>query len=133
MQFKLKDTLNPRVVMEFVLNAHGDTEKVKTMLAEDPRLVNSACDMGAGDWESALDAAAHMGHVEIARHLIENGARLDMLYLAAMLDEVGIVKAILEAFPDAADVKGVHGFPLRHFAERGNAEKVLAYLDEIEK
>lgn len=131
-KFKQKDTLNPRKVTEFVLAAHHDVDRVKEMVEEDARVVNSTLDMGNGDWESALDAAAHMGRKDIARYLIENGARLDFIYLAAMLDEVEIVKAILTAFPMVKDASGVHGFPLRHFAEFGKAERVLAYLDGLE-
>jgi hypothetical protein len=131
-KFKQKDILNPRKVTEFVLAAHHDFERVQEMVEDDARVVNATLDMGNGDWESALDAAAHMGRKDIARYLIENGARLDFLYLSAMIDEVEIVKSILTAFSMAKDVKGVHGFPLRHFAEFGNAEAVLAYLDTLD-
>ena len=131
-KFKQKDTLNPRKVTEFVLAAHHDMDRVQEMVEEDARVVNSTLDMGNGDWESALDAAAHMGRKDIARFLIENGARLDFLYLAVMLDEVEIVRSILTAFPMAKNASSVHGFPLRHFAEFGKAEKVLAYLDTFE-
>ena len=132
MKFKQKDTLNPRKVTEFVLAAHHDFDRVQEMVEEDARVVNSTLDMGDGDWESALDASAHMGRNDIARYLIEQGARLDFLFLAVSLDEVDIVKAILSAFPMARDAKGVHGFPLRHFAEFGKAERVLAYLDSLD-
>lgn len=132
MEFELKDTINSRKALEFVLKAHSDLERVQAMVADDPRVINASCDMGAGDWESALDAAAHMGHVEIARFLIEQGARLDLLYLCAMLDEVEVVKAILTAFPSALHTPGVHGFSLRHFAKKGNATRVLAYLDSLD-
>ena len=131
MTFELKDTLNGRLVLDFVLKAHGDFESIQKMLADDPRLVNAVWEMGDGDWESALDAASHMGRADIVRHLIDNGARLDLLYLAAMFDEVELVRAIIAAFPGVQDVNGVHGFPLRHFAQQGNATKVLAYLDEL--
>lgn len=130
MEFKLKDSLNARLVLDFVLKAHGDFDNLQTLLDDDARLVNAVWEMGDGDWESALDAAAHMGRADIARHLVDRGARLDLLYLAAMLDEVDLVRAIIAAFPGVEHVKGVHGFPLRHFAEQGNAQKVLAYLDE---
>ena len=131
MTFELKDTLNARLVLDFVLKAHGDYESIQTMVDDDPRLVNAVWDMGDGDWESALDAAAHMGRADIARHLIDKGARLDLLYLAAMLDEVALVRAIIDAFPGVQQRNGVHGFPLRHFAEMGKAQKVLSYLDEL--
>ena len=132
MKFQIKDILNPRKVAEFVLAAHQDFDHVKEMVEEDPRVVNATMDMGNGDWESALDAAAHMGRADIVRYLIENGARFDFLCLMAMLDEIDVVKAILEAFPTAKDKKGVHGFPLKHFAEFGKAEQVLAYLETLD-
>ncbi|NDJ52751.1 MAG: ankyrin repeat domain-containing protein [Chloroflexi bacterium] len=119
-------------MLEFVLSAHRDFDRVQKMVDYDPRLINASCDMGGGDWESALDAAAHMGQAEIARHLIEQGARLDLLYLCAMLDEVEIVQAILAAFPSARHTPGVHGFSLRHFAKKGGAERVLAYLESLD-
>ena len=128
----LKDTLNARKVLEFVMKAHGDLDRVRELTAEDSRVVNAIWDMGDGDWESALDAAAHMGRADIARFLIDSGARLDLLYLCAMLDEVDIVQAILTAFPQARDTPGVHGFSLRDFAEQGSATRVLAYLDSLE-
>lgn len=132
MKFKKKDTINPRAVAEFVLAAHNDLDTVKELLEEDPRLVNATMDMGNGDWEAALDGAAHMGRADIVRYLIENGARFDFLCIAAMLDEIDIVKAIHAAFPMALDRSGVHGFPVKHFAEFGKAEKVLAYLESLE-
>ena len=131
MKFQLRDTVNPRKVAEFVLAAHQDFEHVKEMVEEDHRLVNASMDMGNGDWESALDASAHLGRTDIARYLIENGARFDFLCLMAMLDEIEIVRAILDAFPMALERRGVHGFPLHHFARMGNATKVLAYLDSL--
>lgn len=133
MAFETKDTLNPRKVIEFVMAAHHDLEAMEKLLEEDPRLVNASMDVGNGDWESGLDAAAHMGRKDIAEVLIDNGARLDFLYLMAMLDEVDLVKAILARFPSAKDTPGVHGFSLRQFAERGKAKQVLAYLDSLDE
>lgn len=132
MKFQKKDTVNPRKVAEFVLNAHKDFDAVQEMVEEDPRLVNATLDMGNGDWESALDAATHMGQLDMARHLIDKGARCDFLCWMVALDEVDIVRSILERFPMLIDRRGVHGFPLRHFAERGNATQVLSYLDSLE-
>lgn len=132
MKFEKKDTINPRKVAEFVIAAHHDFDTVQEMVTNDPRLVNATLDMGNGDWEAALDGAAHMGRADIARYLIEQGARFDFLCIAAMLDEIEIVTAIIKAFPMAIDRAGVHGFPLRHFAEFGKAEQVLAYLDTLD-
>ena len=132
MKFKKRDTINPRTVAEFVITAHQDFDEVQEMVTDDPRLVNASLDLGNGDWESAMEGAAHMGRTEIVRYLIEQGARIDFLYIAAALDEIEIVKAIHAAFPTVIDRAGVHGFPLRHFAEAGKAERVLAYLDSLD-
>jgi hypothetical protein len=47
--------------------------------------------------------------------------RLD-LFAAAMLGRVGLVKAILEAFPEMRQAKGPHGIPLLAHAEAGGPE-----------
>ncbi len=108
-------------VKAFVIAGHGDMEKVKTMLAEQPKLINAAWDWGGGDWETALGGAAHTGHREIALFLLEKGARID-LFAATMLGRLEIVKSVLEAFPDAIHVLGPHGIPLSAHAKVGGAE-----------
>ena len=45
--------------------------------------------------------------------------------MAVVLDELEILKAILNAFAMALERSGVHSFPLKHVAEIGKAEKVL--------
>jgi hypothetical protein len=104
-----------------VANAHGDLDFVRTALAEDPTLANAAWDWGDGDWESALGAAGHMGRRDIAELLLAHGARLD-LFVAAMLGELEIVKAMLAAHPEMRDAKGPHGIPLLSHAEAGGAQ-----------
>jgi hypothetical protein len=49
-----------------------------------------------------------------------------------MLGEVEIVRALLDAYPEAVAAKGPHGIPLRVHAEKGGAQAaaVLALLDE---
>jgi hypothetical protein len=91
--------------------------------------VNSAWDWGGGDWETGLGAAAHMGRKDIARYLLEQGARLD-LFAAAMLGNLDIVRATLETYPDAIDIPGPHGIPLLAHAQAGgpDARQVYEYL-----
>ena len=113
--------LDPRTVERFVANAHGDLDVVKTMLAEEPALANATWDWGGGDWETALGAAAHMGRRDIALFLLERGARIDV-FAAAMLGEVEVVRAVLEAYPAARDVPGPHGIPLVEHARAGGEE-----------
>jgi hypothetical protein len=123
--------LEPALVQSFVSNAHGDLAAVAGLLEQEPALVNAAWDWGAGDWETGLGAAAHMGRRDIAELLLARGARLD-LFAAAMLGELEIVRALLDAFPELVSAKGPHGIPLRVHAEKGGeqARAVLALLDE---
>jgi hypothetical protein len=118
------------MVREYVLNAHGDLSRVEQLIAEEPRLVNAVWDWGGGDWESGLGAAAHTGRTEIARFLLAKGARID-LFAAAMLDQVEIVKATLEAFPEAVNIPGPHGIPLLAHAKVGNADRVAALIEAL--
>jgi ankyrin repeat protein len=120
------------LVQEFVAKAHGDFERVKELLTENPGLVNATWDWGGGDFETALGAAAHMGHKEIANYLLEHGARLD-LFAAAMLGKLDIVKAALDAYPDAIKIPGPHGISLIAHAQAGGGEakSVLDFLESL--
>jgi hypothetical protein len=117
-------------VKEFVGNAHGDLDAVRAALAADATLANATWDWGDGDWETALGAAGHMGRQDIAEVLLAHGARLDV-FVAAMLGEVEVVRAILAAHPEMREAKGPHGIPLRAHAEAGGeqARAVLELLD----
>ena len=101
---------------EFVGNAHGDLEAVRAALESDPTLANAAWDWGDGDWETALGAASHMHRRDIAELLLAHGARLDV-FAAAMLGDVEVVRAVLEAHPEMRDAKGPHGIPLAAHAQ----------------
>jgi hypothetical protein len=120
------------LVQEFVAKAHGDFERVRELLAQQPGLINATWDWGGGDFETALGAAAHMGHKEIANYLLENGARLD-LFAAAMLGKLELVKATLNAYPNAIDIPGPHGISLIAHAEAGGeeAKSVLEFLESL--
>ena len=124
--------LELELVQEFVAKAHGDFERVKELLTQNPGLVNATWDWGGGDFETALGAAAHMGHKEIANYLLEHGARLD-LFAAAMLGKLDIVKAALDAYPDAIKIPGPHGISLIAHARAGGGEakSVLDFLESL--
>ena len=121
--------LEPELVSEFVLKAHGDLGVVKQLLEEEPALVNAAWDWGGGDWETGLGAASHVGRRDIADYLLGRGARMD-IFAAAMLGEVEIVRAMLDADPSLRDARGPHGIPLVEHAEAGGdaAREVLELL-----
>ena len=124
--------LETTLVQEFVGRSHGDLERVKELLAQEPALVNAAWDWGGGDWETGLGAASHMGRKDIATCLLENGARLD-LFAAAMLGNLEIVRAALEAYPEAINIPGPHGIPLSAHAQAGGdgAKAVLDFLESF--
>ena len=122
--------LDPATVQSFVANAHGDLDVVRSLLADEPALINAAWDWVGGDWETGLGAAAHMGRRQIALFLLEHGARLD-LFAAAMLGHFDIVSAMLSDFPEMRDALGPHGIPLVEHARAGGAD-ARAVLELLE-
>jgi hypothetical protein len=106
------------LVYAFVGAGHGNLEKCKELLAQDPHLIYAARDWGAGDWETALGGAAHTGHREIAEYLLSQGARIDS-FCAAMLGQSEVLKALLAANPSVATTKGPHGYTLLYHAAAG--------------
>lgn len=128
-----KPALEAALVEEFVGNAHGNLPRMQELLAQEPSLVNATWDWGGGDFETALGAASHMGRRDIALFLLERGARLD-IFAAAMLGRLEVVKAALEAFPQAVSTPGPHGIPLIKHAEMGGekAKAVLEYIQSLQ-
>jgi hypothetical protein len=118
---RVRPTHDPIVVADFVAAAHRDLEKVKAMVAQDPKLLLASMDtgnVGIGDWETGLNGAAHTGHRDIALFLLENGARMDA-FCAAMLGYRDVVLAFLRAQPHTAMVKGPHQLTLLYHAAIG--------------
>ena len=121
--------IKPELVKEFVLKAHGDLQRVKELLEQEPALLNAAWDWGGGDWETALGAASHVGRADIATFLLAQGAHLD-IFAAAMLGRLDLVQAIAAVQPNALTSLGPHGIPLLVHAEMGGAAAaaVVAFL-----
>lgn len=122
--------LDAKLVQEFVGVAHTDLERTKELLAQEPALINATWDWGGGDFETALGGASHMGARDVANFLLEHGARLD-IFAAAMLGKLDIVKATLNAYPDAINTPGPHGISLIKHAQVGG-EKAKAVLEFLE-
>ncbi len=116
-------------VKDFVGAGHNNLDKVKSLLLEFPTLVYASWDLGAGDFETAIEGAGHVGNKEIANYLISAGARTNFFVLT-MLGKTEIVKPFLEAFPQYLNARGPHGFTLLHHAQRGgnDAKELLDYL-----
>lgn len=117
------------IIKEFVTVAHGKMDRLKEMLENDHLLLHVSYDWGGGDYESAIEAAGHMGNKEIAAYLLGKGARYN-IYLASMLGHLDIVKQVLTMSPQLLNSKGPHGFTLLHHALKGG-ESSLAVVDYL--
>lgn len=121
------DPLDRDLVKKFVGAAHSDLDAVKQMLTAEPHLVNATWDWGGGDFETALGGASHMARPDIARFLLENGARMD-LFCATMLGKLDVVRSCIEDNPAIVLVKGPHGITLIRHAELAKQDAVLKLL-----
>lgn len=102
--------LSQELIDSCVIAAHTDLDSVKSMLAEQPALLNENA-----TWvETPLQAAAHVGNVEIARYLLDQGAPLDIC-TAAMLGMKDEVSAFLADDPELVQATGAHNIPLMYF------------------
>jgi hypothetical protein len=119
------------LVKEFVIAGHGNFDKVKTMVQENPNLVFGKFDWGNGDFEAAIEGAGHLGNKEIANFLLDAGSRVT-LFVLTMLGKTELVKPILEAYPKLIFANGPHGFTMLHHAKVGgkDGEELYNYLQE---
>lgn len=129
-----KPQLNRLLVQDFVIYAHSDPAMTEKLVTREPALINAAMDWGAGDWETALGGASHMGRRDIVALLLKHGARLD-LFCAATMGLLDAVKAALTLEPNLINAKGPHGFTLHFHAQVGGkeSEPVLDYLQSLKK
>lgn len=129
-----KPQLSRLMVQDFVIYAHYDLNMAKTLLDREPMLINSFMDWGAGDWESGLGGASHMGRHDIVTFLLERGARID-IFCATMMGQLEAVRSFLTMQPKLIDSRGPHGFSLHFHAQlAGNdADKMLEYLQSVKK
>ena len=117
---------------EVVGAAHRELERVRALVEETPALANAAWDWGFGDWETPLGAASHVGRPDIAEYLLARGAR-PSIFSAAMLGQLAVVRAFVEASPGVQRTAGPHGIPLLAHARAGGppAAEVLRYLEGL--
>ena len=127
-----KPQINRTMAQDFVIFAHSDLDKVTMLLDREPGLINAAIDWGAGDWETGLGGASHMGRRDIVEFLLARGARID-IFCATMMGQLEAVKAFLTLQPTLIDAKGPHGFSLHFHAQVGGdeAKSTLDYLQSI--
>lgn len=122
----------PSLAQEIVGASHGNVARVKELLAGRPALARASWDWGYGDWETALGAASHVGHREIADLLLANGAH-PTIFSAAMLGQLEVVKAFVSARPGIQKTRGPHGISLLSHATAGGAAAtaVASYLESL--
>lgn len=127
----LSDEIPIEVIKEFVTAGHNDLDRVQGMLAKRPFLLHSRYDWGNGDYEEAIEGAAHLGRKDIANYLIEQGARVN-LFTLTMLGKKDLVIPILEEYPSLIQAQGPHGFSMLHHAKMGGADAqgIFDYLKE---
>ena len=125
-------TQPPELTREMVTVSHFNLNRVRELVEARPSLARASWDWGFGDWESALGAASHMGNRAIAEYLISNGAR-PSLFSAAMLGQLDVVKAMVNANPHAERIRGPHGISLLSHAKMGGdaARPVFDFLQSL--
>lgn len=123
---------DPELVRGIVGASHANLPRVQELLKQAPQLATAAWDWGFGDWETALGAASHTGRRDIAEVLMAHGARPD-LFTHAMLGNLDVVKATVQAMPGIQRTLGPHGITLMRHAQAGReaAAPVVAYLTEL--
>jgi uncharacterized protein len=104
-------TLPPQpIIDEFVGNAHGNYIRVKELLDQYPYLLNASA-----SWkETAIEAAAQTGNVEIMNYLLSRGAPMDIC-TAAVLGLNRKVAELLESEPGLVSARGAHGIPVLYY------------------
>lgn len=123
---------NPDLVRDMVGASHVRIERVRELLGIHPSLSKAAWDWGFGDWETALGAASHVGSRDIAKLLVDAGARPD-IYYHAMMGHLDAVKAAVKNQPGIQKIHGPHGITLLAHARNGGeeAKEVLDYLQSL--
>jgi hypothetical protein len=118
------------LVREIVGASHGNLNRVKELVSATPALARASWEWGYGDWETALGAASHVGHKEIAAVLLAAGAH-PTIFSAAMLGQLDAVKAFVAALPGIQKTRGPHGITLLDHARNGKSDEVVKYLESI--
>lgn len=120
---------DPSLVKDAVGASHGNFARIRELVEKQPAIARASIDWGFGDWETCIDAAAHVGNKPIAEFLLTHGAR-PTLFSAAMMGQLDAVKAMIAARPGIQKTLGPHGITLMSHAKAGGpaAAAVVQYL-----
>ncbi len=121
---------DPALARDIVGASHGNVARVKELVSTTPTLARASWEWGYGDWETAIGAASHVGHKEIAAILLAAGAH-PTIFSAAMLGQLDAVKAFIAAAPGIQKTRGPHGITLLDHARAGKSDDVVKYLESI--
>jgi hypothetical protein len=123
---------DPAAVKEAVTVSHGNFPRIRELVERQPALARASMDWGFGDWETCIDAAAHVGNKPIADLLLTHGAR-PTIFSAAMMGQLDAVKAFVAARPGIQKTLGPHGITLMSHAKAGgpDAAAVVQYLAAV--
>ncbi|WP_106794978.1 hypothetical protein [Aquimarina sp. Aq78] len=126
---KDSNQLDEKLVKDFVIAGHSKLNLVKEMLNEHPNLIYTSYDWGNGDFEEAIEGAAHLGNKEIVNYFISKGSRAN-LFVLTMLGKTSLVKPVIETYPELLFAKGAHGLTLLHHAQIGECLELEDYFKE---
>jgi hypothetical protein len=127
------------VASEVVGVSHFNFDRLKELVEPRPELARASWDWGYGDWESALDAASHVGRKDMVDYLIGKGA-VPTIFTLAMLGHYETVKAMIDAYPGTQKKLGPHGISLLHHAklamdmegvDKGRARQLIDHLQQL--
>ena len=122
--------LPSEVVRDFVRASHADLTIVRSTLATQPTLANACWDWGAGDFETAIGAASHMGRRDIAEVPIAAGARSDV-FTTIVLRDFDFLRAQLARYPALVLTKGPHGLTFEMHAKATGDADVMKLVADI--
>jgi hypothetical protein len=111
-------------IKAMVLPSHWNFDKVKELLAAEPRLVQVR--LLEFD-EAPIEAASHVGMPDIADYLLGRGARFK-IQCAAMLGMLQSVEAFLDERPELVTQPGAHNLPLMYHAAHSGKVEMLELL-----
>jgi len=120
---------DPGLARDAVGASHGNMARLRELVEKQPALARASVDWGFGDWETCIDAAAHVGNRPIAEFLLANAAR-PTIFSAAMMGQLDVVKAFIAARPGIQKAHGPHGITLMSHAKAGGPDSaaVVQYL-----